>query len=33
VYYNRVDNYIYLRDELEEEHEAHMGEDHGDEHG
>jgi iron complex outermembrane receptor protein len=30
VYYNRVDNYIYLRDELEEEHEAHMGEDHGD---
>jgi iron complex outermembrane receptor protein len=33
VYYNRVDNYIYLRDELEEEHEAHMGEDHGEEHG
>jgi iron complex outermembrane receptor protein len=33
VYYNRVDNYIYLRDELEEEHEAHMGEDHEDEHG
>ncbi|MDA9941669.1 TonB-dependent receptor [Luminiphilus sp.] len=33
VYYNRVDNYIYLRDELEEEHEAHGDEDHGDEHG
>ena len=41
IYYNRVDNYIYLRDELEEEHEAHMeaehegehhGEDHDDEH-
>ena len=26
IYYNRVDNYIYLRDELEEEHEAHMEE-------
>ena len=26
IYYNRVDNYIYLRDELEEEHEAHMDE-------
>jgi len=25
IYYNRVDNYIYLRDELEEEHEAHAG--------
>ena len=25
IYYNRVDNYIYLRDELEEEHEAHGG--------
>lgn len=33
VYYNRVDNYIYLRDELEEEHEAHMGAAHEDEHG
>jgi iron complex outermembrane receptor protein len=32
IYYNRVDNYIYLRDELEEEHEAHMEEDHGVEH-
>ena len=36
IYYNRVDNYIYLRDELEEEHEAHMEEeqegDHHDEH-
>ena len=28
VYHNRIDNYIYLRDELEEEHEAHMDEDH-----
>ena len=28
VYYNRVDNYIYLRDELEEEHEAHMEAEH-----
>jgi len=25
VYHNRIDNYIYLRDETEEEHEAHMG--------
>ena len=25
IYYNRVENYIYLRDELEEEHEAHAG--------
>ena len=33
VYYNRVDNYIYLRDELEAEHDAHVGEDHEDEHG
>jgi iron complex outermembrane receptor protein len=33
IYYNRVDNYIYLRDELEEEHEAHMEEEHeGDHH-
>ena len=36
IYYNRVDNYIYLRDELEEEHEAHMEEEqeghHHDEH-
>ena len=40
IYYNRVDNYIYLRDELEEEHEAHMkaehegghDDEHGDEH-
>jgi len=32
IYYNRVDNYIYLRDELEEEHEAHMEAEHGDEH-
>ena len=31
VYHNRIDNYIYLRDELEEEHEAHMDEDHHDE--
>lgn len=29
VYYNRVDNYIYLRDELDEEHEAHVDGDHG----
>jgi len=35
IYYNRVDNYIYLRDELEEEHEALEGlhhDEHGDEH-
>ena len=32
VYYNRVDNYIYLRDELEEEHEAHMEASHDDDH-
>ena len=32
IYYNRVDNYIYLRDELEEEHEAHMEEAHEGEH-
>ena len=32
IYYNRVDNYIYLRDELEEEHEAHIEAEHGDEH-
>ena len=32
VYYNRVDNYIYLRDELEEEHEAHMDDAHEGEH-
>ena len=32
VYYNRVDNYIYLRDELEEEHEAHMEAEHEDDH-
>jgi len=32
VYYNRVDNYIYLRDELEEEHEAHMEAEHDDHH-
>lgn len=31
VYHNRIDNYIYLRDELEEEHEAHMDEDDHDE--
>ncbi|HCG95750.1 MAG TPA: TonB-dependent receptor [Halieaceae bacterium] len=31
IYRNRVDNYIYLRDESEEEHEEHEGEDHGDE--
>ena len=31
VYYNRVDNYIYLRDELEEEHEEHMEADHDEE--
>ena len=30
VYYNRVDNYIYLRDELEEEH--HMEASHDDDH-
>ncbi|MEK9989500.1 MAG: TonB-dependent receptor, partial [Halieaceae bacterium] len=28
VYYNRVDSYIYLRDELEDEHAAHLEEDH-----
>ncbi len=28
VYYNRVDSYIYLRDELEDEHAAHSEEDH-----
>jgi len=27
VYYNRVDNYIYLRDELDEDHEAHTAHD------
>lgn len=32
IYYNRVDSYIYLRDELEEEHEAHMGAEHEEEH-
>jgi iron complex outermembrane receptor protein len=32
IYYNRIDNYIYLRDELEEEHEAHMEEEHEGEH-
>jgi len=32
IYYNRVDNYIYLRDELEEEHEARMEEEHEGEH-
>jgi iron complex outermembrane receptor protein len=32
IYYNRVDNYIYLRDELEDEHAAHMEEDHEDDH-
>ena len=32
IYYNRVDNYIYLRDELEEEHEAHMEAEHEDDH-
>ncbi|MDG2037420.1 MAG: TonB-dependent receptor [Luminiphilus sp.] len=31
VYHNRIDNYIFLRDELEEEHEAHMDEDDHDE--
>ena len=31
VYHNRIDNYIYLRDELEEEHESHMDEEHHDE--
>jgi iron complex outermembrane receptor protein len=31
IYRNRVDNYIYLRDESEEEHEEHEAEDHGDE--
>ncbi len=31
VYHNRIDNYIYLRDETEEEHEAHMG-DHDEDH-
>ena len=34
IYRNRVDNYIFLRDESEEEHEEHEGEDHeGEEHG
>ena len=34
IYRNRVDNYIYLRDESEEEHEEHEGEEHeGDGHG
>jgi iron complex outermembrane receptor protein len=28
VYYNRVDSYIYLGDELEDEHAAHLEEDH-----
>ena len=37
VYHNRIDNYIYLRDELDEEHDAHMDdhdgeEEHDDEH-
>jgi iron complex outermembrane receptor protein len=32
IYYNRVDNYIHLRDELEEEHEAHMEAEHEGEH-
>ena len=32
IYYNRVDDYIYLRDELEEEHEAHMEGEHEVEH-
>ena len=32
VFHNQIDNYIYLRDELEEEHEGHMAGDHGDEH-
>jgi len=32
IYYNRVDDYIYLRDELEEEHEAHMEAEHEDDH-
>jgi iron complex outermembrane receptor protein len=31
AYHNRIDNYIYLRDELEEEHDSHMDEDHHDE--
>ena len=31
IYTNEIDNYIYLRDETEEEHEEH--EEHGDEHG
>jgi len=31
VYHNRIDNYIYLRDELKEEHESHMDEEHHDE--
>ena len=31
VYHNRIDDYIYLRDETEEEHEAHMG-DHDEDH-
>jgi iron complex outermembrane receptor protein len=32
VYHNRIDNYIYLRDELEEEHESHMDDDHDEDH-
>jgi iron complex outermembrane receptor protein len=31
AYHNRIDNYIFLRDELEEEHESHIDEDHHDE--
>ena len=30
IYHNRIDNYIYLRDELEEEHDEHMEEEHHD---
>ena len=30
LYHNKIDNYIYLRDELEEEHDEHMEEEHHD---
>ena len=33
IYHNSIDNYIYLRDELEEEHDEHMEEEHHDEEG
>ena len=33
IYHNSIDNYIYLRDELEEEHDEHMEEEHHDDEG